>query len=581
MHHPHHLAARRRHRRLVSPRWAHATLTALTLLTAPATHALEIVFDDRFDRSGFSDAGTAEGAARRAVLEQAAQAYAGFTDTLSAISPQGTDSWQLSFQHPSWTSFFEQATVRDLAVPADTLVVFIGASPFAGSVLGIASGGTVTASGSTQFLDTVAARGQAGALAEVPTDVGPWGGSIWFNSSIAWHTGVDTGGLGFGQSDLLTTVTHELGHLLGFGQAASWQALAGLDAQGQRVFMGAGAMAEHGGPVPLDSSASHWAAGVGAHLMDPSTPRGVREPLTALDLAAFGDIGWQVSAVPEPGALGLAGAGLLAVAIARRRPRSARRGPGATARAWCMAGLLGLAAGAARADHYPVFSSWPQAGGPGTPITLTYSYSNLFNGSLVDRNTGQPFEATLLRSAFEAALRDYAAVLPISFLEVADTGPLPETGPYDATGLADIRIGIVPTVRGAYAYAYFPSADPAQGLGGDIVFNAASPWTPVFFYGVAQHELSHVLGAGHAVEGDPPAGLPGTPAAQQAGYEGPVFGLSLEMAQALQAVYGVGSGTVTPLSAVPEPSGWGLMAAGLALVGWRQRRRCPSATADA
>ena len=57
-------------------------------------------------------------------------------------------------------------------------------------------------------------------------------------------------------------------------------------------------------------------------LMDPSTARGMRELPTALDYAALADIGWQVSAVPEPGAALLMGCGLGVVLL-----RAARSGP--------------------------------------------------------------------------------------------------------------------------------------------------------------------------------------------------------------------------------------------------------------
>lgn len=219
----------------------------------------------------------------------------------------------------------------------------------------------------------------------------------------------------------------------------------------------------------------------------------------------------------------------------------------------------------AHAVYFPIFSTWPQPGGPGSPITLTYSYSNLLDGSIINSATGQPFAPEILRGAFEAAFRDYSAVLPISFVEVVDHGPLPETGQYDPTGLADIRIGQVPHIDDANAYAYFPG-DASNGLAGDIVFNTGRfgfDWSLVFFYSVAQHELGHSLGMGHAVE-DSAQFL--AQANQQAPYNGPVIPLTSQQVQALQAAYGAGTGTVTPLAAIPEPSTWAMLGAGLLLL---------------
>ncbi|WNB76613.1 matrixin family metalloprotease [Methylomonas koyamae] len=223
------------------------------------------------------------------------------------------------------------------------------------------------------------------------------------------------------------------------------------------------------------------------------------------------------------------------------------------------------------AAYFPIYSSWPQPGGPGTPIELTYSYANLLNGDLRDGRTGLAIDPQLLTAAFEAALWDYAAILPITFREIADAGPLPETGEYDPTGLADIRIGQVERVAGANAYAYFPY--PGSGLAGDIVFNATrfgSDWSLTLFYGVAQHELGHSLGMGHALEDAPSAN-----AAQLSAYAGPLFPLQDNMVSALQAVYGAGQGNVIPLSSasVPLPDALWLFTTGLGLLGADGLRR--------
>jgi hypothetical protein len=225
----------------------------------------------------------------------------------------------------------------------------------------------------------------------------------------------------------------------------------------------------------------------------------------------------------------------------------------------------------AAAGYFPMHAAWPQADGPGSAIELSYSFSNLLDGSLRD-STGASLPASLLRSAFEHALWDYAAVLPIHFVERVDAGPLPESGDYDPAGLADIRIGQVAHIDGANAYAYFPYS-LTSGLAGDVVFSATrsgAGWTPLWVYAVAQHELGHALGMGHYVDADP---LPDAAFAELT-YDGPLFPLDAESVAALQAVYGSGSGSVTPLSAVPEPASALMWTAGaLLLAGNRHFRR--------
>lgn len=226
--------------------------------------------------------------------------------------------------------------------------------------------------------------------------------------------------------------------------------------------------------------------------------------------------------------------------------------------------LACLMSSTAWAGYYPMYASWDQPNGIGSAITLTYSYSNLFNGSVVD-SAGQAFSTDVMRSAFERAFADYAAFLPIHFVEITDNGPLPETGQYNPAGLADIRIGAVSHMDDANAYAYFPQDADTSGLAGDIVFNGQRfglGWYPLFFYAVAQHELGHSLGMGHYVNEDAPEGL----TTADSTYDGPVFPLNNQTISTLQNVYGAGIGSVTPLSAVPEPGTWIMLLTGLTLL---------------
>ncbi|MDR5171796.1 PEP-CTERM sorting domain-containing protein [Methylobacillus flagellatus] len=308
-----------------------AALFAGLALVSSSAHALDIIFDYRFDRNGWFSTDSDAGLMRRDVLQQAASVFSGLADNLSAIQPGAGDSWSVRFQHPSWNSWIENVTVTDLLVPENSLLIFVGASSFNGSVLGAAGSGTVRAQGSQDFLDAVAVRGQEGALDEIAADFGPWGGSIWFNSHHDWYLGLDDDGLSAGQPDFLTTATHELAHLLGFGASPAWRALL-QQGDGGWVFTGGHAVAVYGDAVPVDGAGAHWAYGVYgtidgvpvANLMDPGTAPGNREYMSDLDYAALADIGWQVSAVPEPSTFWMLLLGLVGVfgRWHRKQPRA-------------------------------------------------------------------------------------------------------------------------------------------------------------------------------------------------------------------------------------------------------------------
>lgn len=146
-------------------------------------------------------------------------------------------------------------------------------------------------------------------------------------------------------------------------------------------------------------------------------------------------------------------------------------------------------------------ASWPQPGGRGRPVNITYSYSNILDGSL------NGITPTQIQNAVEEALSVWAEVAPLVFTEVADSGPVPDSNEtsYPASGTPNLRFGQheFDGSGGVLAHAYFPLNTSTAGLSGDLHFDNGENWstapgpTVIDFLEVCVHEIGHTLGLNH------------------------------------------------------------------------------------
>jgi hypothetical protein len=224
--------------------------------------------------------------------------------------------------------------------------------------------------------------------------------------------------------------------------------------------------------------------------------------------------------------------------------------------------------------------AWAQPGGPGTPMALRYSFSNLLDGGLP---TASGFGTAQVRSAIEEALGLWTAVAPIQLTEVADSGG-PTNDPWIYVGNhPEIRIGHVPmdgTGDGnldELAHAYLPNFLTffARGaVAGDMYFDDGDTWGNGATSGVdmietAAHELGHALGMAHAngdtrdLDGDGDADCPPpTPALMDACaanlFSGPGTSfLFQDDVNGIRSIYGTGLGYVLDASGVLHVNGTG------------------------
>lgn len=236
-------------------------------------------------------------------------------------------------------------------------------------------------------------------------------------------------------------------------------------------------------------------------------------------------------------------------------------------------------------------NQWPQPGGDGTPVTITYSHNNFLDGGLKDP-AGVPVPADYLRRITEEAFGLWASVAPLRFVEVADIGSeafLSSTADYRALpegSYGQIRLNHrfingtdaengMPTTK---AFAFFPTSLTSP-IAGDIHFDNGDPWAIVGtpsepdVLGILTHEIGHSLGIDHS-EFD---GAVMFPAALRR--NGPGTGLlTADDIAAVRAIYGTGIGSVTTL--VPEPSAVLLASIALALQSRRWTRRRTEAKTD-
>jgi hypothetical protein len=223
-------------------------------------------------------------------------------------------------------------------------------------------------------------------------------------------------------------------------------------------------------------------------------------------------------------------------------------------------------------------SQWPQPGGDGTAVTVTYSYNNFLDGGMKDP-MGVSVPAEYLRIVTEEAFGLWASVAPLNFVEVTDVGTPVFTGntasynAYPAGSFGQIRLNHrfingtdaqngMPTTK---ALAYFPGN--GGNIAGDIHFDNGDPWAIIGtpsepdVLGVLVHEIGHTLGIDHTSI----VGAVMNPMALRR--MGPGTGiLTADEVAAVQAIYGAGVGSVTPLFRVPEPAAAFL--ALLATAGW-------------
>ncbi|MEL6855026.1 MAG: matrixin family metalloprotease, partial [Cyanobacteria bacterium J06607_13] len=198
----------------------------------------------------------------------------------------------------------------------------------------------------------------------------------------------------------------------------------------------------------------------------------------------------------------------------------------------------------------PVFR-WKQPNGKNSPITITYSFTNLFNGNLKGGITNQEMKA-----AIEEAFAIWARYAPLNFVEVKDSGKKSRSNPDGA----DIRIGHE-NLGGPGGTIGKTFLEFFGELATRIAFDNRDQWETDFtgskidFLNTAVHEIGHALGLNH--ESRNPSIMEPFSRDVYSGL-GSAF-LFPDDIGGIRALYGAGKGSVTPLSSgggkpTPEPT---------------------------
>jgi hypothetical protein len=262
------------------------------------------------------------------------------TAASNADGDPGADTWTTDTFNPANPGNSSlNIQVTNLVIPANTIVVYVGGGTFSndgelglGGFGGYSDGGVEQSPGNSEWLNTVQARGQPGALGSPgsQTTFAPWGGSISFSTSGDWYFGTSNT-VPAGEFDFYSVALHELGHVLGIGTSNVWMNDL-VTISGNTYFDGAHAVAANGGVDPeVSPDLGHWAEGtmsdiygttmLGNATMTPTLFDGTRNLDTDLDIAGLEDMGWAI--VPEPVVWPWAAAVVVGLHVWRRRQSSA------------------------------------------------------------------------------------------------------------------------------------------------------------------------------------------------------------------------------------------------------------------
>lgn len=189
---------------------------------------------------------------------------------------------------------------------------------------------------------------------------------------------------------------------------------------------------------------------------------------------------------------------------------------------------------------------WSQPNGKGSPITITYSFTNLFDGGINGDITNQQMKA-----AIEEALELWAQYAPLEFVEVRDTGEKSRDNPDGA----DMRFGHE-NLGGRGGTLGRASLQFFGDLATQVAFDNRDTWgtdqtsSANDFLAVAVHEIGHALGLRH--ESNQSSIMRPTIQDVYSGL-GSAF-LYQDDISGIRALYGNGRGSVSPRSGGSNPS---------------------------